>query len=150
MWCHLRPSGVMPRYLVVSIPCRIDAPVPHQSFPLSPPIVSVIDMFLSRNVPSHSSLWATLTDLSYQNRAMPASLLFHHPFLPSILWTSTVFPRTLDDVVVTPCSDPRSPSSSSPPCPSRWNQCKPLFGVALFTPTPFHTLIHYRAHRHSM
>ena len=100
VWCHLRPSGVMPRYLGVSIPCRINAPVPHQSFSLSSPVVSVIDMFLSRSVPSHSLLWATLTDLSYQNRAMPASLLFRHPLLLSILWTSTVFPRTLDDDVV--------------------------------------------------
>ena len=69
-------------------------------FPLSPSIVSVIDMFLSRNVPSHSSLRATLTDLSYQNRAMPASLLYRHPFPAIHSLDEYGFPRTLDDDVV--------------------------------------------------
>jgi hypothetical protein len=32
VWYHLGPSRVMPRYLVVSIICRIDAQVSHQYF----------------------------------------------------------------------------------------------------------------------
>jgi hypothetical protein len=101
VWCHLRPSGVMPRCLVVSIPCQIDTPVPHQYILFSYPYrfgdrhVSIPD----RAIPLAAS--ATLTDLCYQKRAMPASPSLHHYLiLPPILWTCTVFFRTLDDDVV--------------------------------------------------
>jgi len=45
---------------------------------------------------------ATLTDLGYQKRAMPASLVFFTTTLPShsILWTCTNPFRTFDDDVV--------------------------------------------------
>ena len=111
VWCHLRCSVVMPRCLVMSIPCRIDAPVPHQCILFSRPIVSVIVLLLSWILPIPLAALATLTDLSYQKRAMPANPSFHnYPSLLSILWTSTVLFHMLDDdVVETLCFDPRSP-----------------------------------------
>ena len=87
--------------LVVSIPCRINAQEPHQLILFIRPIVSVIDMLLSRILPIPLAALANLTDLAYQKRAMPASPSFHsYPSLPFILWTSTVPFRTLDDDVV--------------------------------------------------
>ena len=101
VWCHLHPSGVMPRCLVVSIPCRIDAPVPRQYILFSHPYsfgdrhVSILD----RAIPL--ALLVTLTDLSYQKRAMPASLSFHRLSNPAIHSLDKYgFFRTLDDDVV--------------------------------------------------
>jgi hypothetical protein len=104
VWCHLRPSGVMPRCLVGSIPCRIDAPVPHQYILFSHPYcfgdrhVSIPDLII---VPL--ATLATLTDLSYQKRAMPASLSFHRLSNPAIhsLDKYGFFCTRDDDVVVT-------------------------------------------------
>jgi hypothetical protein len=101
VWCHLRPSGVMPRCLVVSIPCRIDAQVPHHYIFFSHPYrfgdrhVSIPD----RAIPL--AALATLTDLSYQKRAMPASLSFHRlPYPATHSLDKYGFFRTLDDDVV--------------------------------------------------
>jgi hypothetical protein len=93
---------------VVSIPCRIDAPVLHQSNLFSHPYrfddrhVSIPNLAISL------AALATLTDLSYQKRAMPASLSFHrlsHPAIHSL--DKYGFFRSLDDdVVVTPVFRP--------------------------------------------
>ena len=108
VWCHLRPSGVMPRCLVVSIPCRIDAPVPHQYILFSHPY-----RFGDRHVsiPDHAislAVLATLTDPSYQKRAMPASLSFHRLSNPAIhsLDKCGFFRPLDDDVVLTPVFRP--------------------------------------------
>ena len=108
VWCHLRPSGVMPRCWVVSIPCWIDAPVPHQYILFSHPYhfgdrhVSILD----RAFPP--AAWATLTDLSYHKRTMPASLSFHRlPYPATHSLDKYGFFRTPDDDVdVTSMSDP--------------------------------------------
>jgi hypothetical protein len=123
VWCHLRPIGVMPRCLVVSITSKIDAPVPHQYILFSYPYrfgdrhVSIPD----RAIPLATS--ATLTDPCYQKRAMPASLSLHHYLiLPPIPWTDTVSLCMLDDVVVT--SVFRSPITKFVLASvSRWNRC---------------------------
>ena len=60
-----------------------------------PPIVSVMDMFLSRIV--LFVMLATLNDLSYQERAMSTASVF--PRYP-ISWTSTDLFRLLDNKVV--------------------------------------------------
>jgi hypothetical protein len=59
-----------------------------------------------------------------------------------------VFFRTLDDdVVVTSVFRPPITKFILATGSIR---VKLVFGVALFTPTSFHILIHFRAHRHSM
>jgi hypothetical protein len=88
VWYYLCPSRVMPRCLVLLITGKMDAPVPHQYILFSHPYsfgdrhVSIPDLAI---VPL--AMLATLTDLSYQKRAMPASLSFHqlsHPAIHSL------------------------------------------------------------------
>jgi hypothetical protein len=97
VWCHLCPSGVMPRYLVVSITCRIDVQVSHQYI-----LFSHTYCFGGRHVSTPDlaiqlAALATLTGLCYQKRAMPADPDFNRyptlspPFpgqvrFPSVHW----------------------------------------------------------------
>jgi hypothetical protein len=100
LWCQLRPSGVMPRCLVLPIPCQIDAPVPHQLSYSATPIVSVIDMILSQIVPSNSSLWQPLLILVIR-KGQCRKPFFSPLSYPAIHFLDEYgFFRTLDDDVV--------------------------------------------------
>src|SRR3990170_1812859 len=95
----------------------------YTNYPFRPPLLFFDRHVSIPNLAISLAALATLTDLSYQKRAMPASLSFHRLSNPAIHSLDKYgFFRTLDDdVVVTPCSDPRSPSSSSPPYPFSCN-----------------------------